>query len=264
MIIVKINENGQLYTFLVISLPAFSSSSLHLHLHSPSLPNYNISHSFLPQNPSLMPFLTQPHISSPTSCSPFPFFSVHFSHARDLPNCERVKNWHNRLHTWHQRDSARWNTTDFLSNNLFFNPIRLPRTFCTRCRWNFMFSQEIVNLQRKYCEWWQPLPLFWEEHGDIPRIFGSIGLGCVGLDCHRMTAIYSLLLFPLFKCQYPCERGILSTPLDQQNHWGMQNNQQSFSFPSGKCRRPPSYAKCHMIWPSKYVFNKLFWTPLQQ
>ena len=45
MIIVKINENWQLYTFLIISFPAFSSPSLHLHLHSPSLPNYNISRS---------------------------------------------------------------------------------------------------------------------------------------------------------------------------------------------------------------------------
>ena len=45
MIIVKIKENWQFYTFLVISLPAFSSPSLHLHLHSPSLPNYNISRS---------------------------------------------------------------------------------------------------------------------------------------------------------------------------------------------------------------------------
>ena len=56
----------------------------------------------------------------------FPFFSVHFSHnGADLPNCERVKNWHNRLHTWHQRDSGRWNTTGFLSNDLFFNTILL-------------------------------------------------------------------------------------------------------------------------------------------
>ena len=86
-----------------------------------------LTHCFPPHNP----FLMLHHISSLPFCSPFPFFSVHFSHEGDLPNCERVKNRHNRLHTWHQRDSARWNTTDFLSNNLFFNPIRLPRTFCT-------------------------------------------------------------------------------------------------------------------------------------
>ena len=61
-----------------------------------------------------------------------------------------------------------------------------------------------------------PPPLLRGTRGHSKDIWVNwIGLGCVGLDCHRMTAIYSLLLFPLFKCQYPCERGILSTPLDQ-------------------------------------------------
>ena len=123
-----------------------------------------------------MLFLTLLHrISSLPFCSPFPFFSVHFSHAGDLPNCERVKNWHNRLHTWHQRDSARWNTTDFLSNNLFFNPIRLPRTFCTQdvpknvlefhvFPGNWQFVEEILWV----LDLDHPLPLFsWGHSWDI-------------------------------------------------------------------------------------------------
>ena len=60
-----------------------------------------------------------------------------------------------------------------------------------------------------------PPPLLRGTRGHSKDIWVNwIGLGWIGLDCHRMTAIYSLLLFPLFKCQYPCERGIVSTPLD--------------------------------------------------
>ena len=127
------------------------------------------------QSPSLPLLNPLHHISSLPFCSSFPFFSVHFSHAGDLPNCERVKNWHNRLHTWHQRDSARWNTTDFLSNNLFFNPIQFLRPFSTHdvlkkflefhvFPGNWQFVGEILWV----LDLDHPLPLFsWGHSWDI-------------------------------------------------------------------------------------------------
>ena len=62
-----------------------------------------------------------------------------------------------------------------------------------------MFSQEIDNLLRKYCKWWTPPPL----------LMGTF-LGYLGqLDCHKMTAIYSLFLFLplLYNCQPLCGFG---------------------------------------------------------
>ena len=178
---------------------------LNSHVHSTGVPNYNLSHSSL-SSCTKIPSHALLNLQLLSFCSPFPFFSVHFSHnGADLPNCERVKNWHNRLHTWHQRDSGRWNTTGFLSNDLFFNTILLLlRTFWTwcpsqKCLWNFMFSQEIDNLLRKYCKWWTPPPL----------LMGTF-LGYLGqLDCHKMTAIYSLFLFLplLYNCQPLCGFG---------------------------------------------------------
>ena len=63
-----------------------------------------------------------------------------------------------------QKNFPSQNRTGFLSNDLFFNTILLLlRTFWTwcpskKCLWNFMFSQEIDNLLRKYCKWWTPPP----------------------------------------------------------------------------------------------------------
>ena len=178
---------------------------LNSHVHSTGVPNYNLSHSSLSSCTKIPSHaLLNFQLLSFCPCFPFSPFIFHTTGPiSQIVNASKTGTIDYTLDT---------NVTpDDETRQAFCQMICFSTQFCCfwehfehdvppkKCRWNFMFSQEIDNLLRKYCKWWTPPPL----------LMGTF-LGYLGqLDCHEMTAIYSLFLFLplLYNCHSLCGFG---------------------------------------------------------